>query len=391
MKSNLFIVGNGFDLACGLRSSYQDFFRSRISKSILEELEYFHIRFDAGVSKQSLNSIYFGSLKGPKRDDFPKEYYEETIKAELTFWDILFYVFNKNKGNQNWYDVENSILSILNMIDIDEDYSDLGYKENQTRGFLSIGFEDEEKECFREALILGYILIPEDRYVSKNDIFDFLYSELLLFEADFTKYLIKEIDSQQGVYTIAVVNLLRTIIGSDVLESKDYSVLSFNYTTSPVLRDAATNVHGTLMDRNIIFGIDQNAVGADTPLFRFTKTFRKMIQVIDPERNKTYINDKDQLKKIIFYGHSLGEADYSYFQSIFDYYDIYASNIQLEFCCSTYGDKTSVEVLSEMSILVGKLLSNYGPTMGNENRAKNILHKLMLENRLHIREIPRYR
>lgn len=388
MKSNLFIVGNGFDRACGLHSSYQDFFHSRMDEGVRKELEHFHTNYKSGRSKRSLNSIYFGSLKGPKRDDFPKNDYEKSINAKLTFWDVLFFVFDKNKGNKNWYDVENSILSILKMIDLKGDYSDLGYKSNS--GQVVIGGSNTKK-CFREALILGYILIPEDRFINKRDIFDFLYSELLIFEADFTEYLIKEIQSQQGVYSTSVEDLLRAIIGSDVLESKDYSVLSFNYTTSPVLRDAATNVHGTLMDRNIIFGIDQNAVEADTPLFRFTKTFRKMIQVIDPARNKTYINDKDQLKKIIFYGHSLGEADYSYFQSIFDYYDIYASNIQLEFCCSIYGDKTSEEVLSEMSILVGKLLSNYGPTMGNENRAKNILHKLMLENRLHIREIPRYR
>lgn len=388
MKSNLFIVGNGFDRACGLHSSYQDFFHSRMDEGVRKELEHFHTNYKSGISKRSLNSIYFGQLKGPKRYDFPINDYEKSINAKLSFWDVLFFVFDKNKGNKNWYDVENSILSILKMIDLKGDYSDLGYKSNS--GQVVIGGSNTKK-CFREALILGYILIPEDRFINKRDIFDFLYSELLIFEADFTEYLIKEIQSQQGVYSTSVEDLLRAIIGSDVLESKDYSVLSFNYTTSPVLRDAATNVHGTLMDRNIIFGIDQNAVEADTPLFRFTKTFRKMIQVIDPARNKTYINDKDQLKKIIFYGHSLGEADYSYFQSIFDYYDIYASNIQLEFCCSIYGDKTSEEVLSEMSILVGKLLSNYGPTMGNENRAKNILHKLMLENRLHIREIPRYR
>ncbi|MEQ7216757.1 AbiH family protein [Enterococcus asini] len=391
MKSNLFIVGNGFDLACGLRSSYQDFFRSRMEEDVLKELEHFHKNYTAGNSKQSLNSIYFGSLKGPKRADFSKKDYEKSVNAKLSFWDVLFFIFDKNQGNKNWYDVENSIFSILNMIKLDEDYSDLGFKERPIPGVVRAGVRNKEKECFREALVLGYIVIPEDRFTNKQDIFDFLYSELLIFEADFTEYLIKEIDSQQGWYTTAVEDLLRTIVGSDILESNDYSVLSFNYTASPALRDAATNVHGTLMDRNIIFGIDQNAVGADTPLFRFTKTFRKMIQVIDPERNKTYINDKDRLKKIIFYGHSLGEADYSYFQSIFDYYDIYASDIQLEFCCSTYGDKTSEEVLSDMSILVGKLLSNYGPTMGNENRAKNILHKLMLENRLHIREIPRYR
>ena len=43
------------------------------------------------------------------------------------------------------------------------------------------------------------------------------------------------------------------------------------------------------------------------------------------------------VKTIVFYGHSFAPADYSYFQSIFDYYNIYDNDITLVFYYSIYG------------------------------------------------------
>ena len=87
----------------------------------------------------------------------------------------------------------------------------------------------------------------------------------------------------------------------------------------------------------------------------------------------------------IFY--TLSELDYSYFQSIFDYYNLYDSNIKLTFCCSPYGEKSSQEILSEHAGLVANLLGKYGKTMNNENHGRNLMHKLMLEGRLSLKEI----
>lgn len=56
----------------------------------------------------------------------------------------------------------------------------------------------------------------------------------------------------------------------------------------------------------------------------------------------TLANDKQDkllpksIKNIVFYGHSLAPADYSYFQSIFDYYNIYDNDITLVFYYSIY-------------------------------------------------------
>ena len=74
----------------------------------------------------------------------------------------------------------------------------------------------------------------------------------------------------------------------------------------------------------LIFGIDDNliqsqSVGSELRLF--SKTYRKMLN--SDKDTLTLPPDEGKPIEIKFYGHSLSEADYSYFQSIFDYYDLY--------------------------------------------------------------------
>lgn len=87
----------------------------------------------------------------------------------------------------------------------------------------------------------------------------------------------------------------------------------------------------------------------------------------------------NQLIEIKFYGHSLNEADYSYFQSIFDYYNLYENNnISLIFYYSKGYEQTDK---------IYRLINTYGKTLSNKDQGKNLTHKLLLENRLKIVEI----
>ena len=80
-----------------------------------------------------------------------------------------------------------------------------------------------------------------------------------------------------------------------------------------------------------------------------------------------------------FYGHSLSAADYSYFQSIFDYYNLYSnSNISLNFYYSERHEQTDA---------IYRLINIYGKSLSNKEQGKNLIHKLLLENRLNIIKI----
>ena len=92
-----------------------------------------------------------------------------------------------------------------------------------------------------------------------------------------------------------------------------------------------------------------------------------------------------------FYGHSLGDADYSYFQAIFDEVSLYESNTRLIFYYNKSRPNTTLQekaVQEEMFEKVNRLITAYGTTLDNEDHGRNLLHKLLLEGRLTIKQAP---
>nr|WP_245329641.1 AbiH family protein [Enterococcus alcedinis] len=384
VKENLVIVGNGLDLSCGLESTYTHFFDARISKSIEKQLEHFK-RYGNGRNFNH-RSIIFKGDRAFREYEIPFSEYNEIKEGNLTFWDFLFYYVYGNTSEKEWHNIEQNILNIITKLDLTKKYSDLG--RSKEVGFAVIG-GDHKKRNIESALklssVMAYYVLPADRYCEKKNMDEFLLSELFLFEKDFADFLKNKL-SQNKKYQRRIGTQLKKIVGKDIAESENFSVLSFNYTIPNRFKNIITNVHGRLDRDNIIFGIDQNDIKATSSVFKYTKTFRKLVQSKSKD-DLIYIDNKNELKNIYFYGHSLSKLDYSYFQSIFDYYEIYQSEVSLVFCCSVYGERTSSEILSEHANLVGALLEQYGLTMNNQNHGKNLMHKLLLEGRLTIKEI----
>lgn len=100
------------------------------------------------------------------------------------------------------------------------------------------------------------------------------------------------------------------------------------------------------------------------------------------------MNISSDINIIKFYGHGLGEADYSYFQAIFDSVDLYHSNTKIVFYWSDYQGVEKQAIRVEQVKNVTKLIEEYGTTFTNEDHGRNLLTKLQLENRLQIEEIP---
>lgn len=128
----------------------------------------------------------------------------------------------------------------------------------------------------------------------------------------------------------------------------------------------------------------------------FTKTYRLMLRggsrtggLISTANSSTL---QDATNVIKFYGHSLGKADYSYFQSIFDGVDLYESGTVLVFYFpwnnSDGAESINNEWRSRLANSINNLLVAYGATMDNPDHGKNLMHKLLLEGRLIIRGLP---
>ena len=221
---------------------------------------------------------------------------------------------------------------------------------------------------------------PENDYFIKSRI---LLLTLLLFYTDIntTTYISQNLeDLQNKSDSMSLIDDLLDIqylSNSNII--KNY-VLSFNY-TQPFQITNQRNIHGNLKHRNIIFGIDYDKVNSyfSNQPTQFTKSYR----ILENKLNSDMVIPSD-IDKILFYGHGLGEADYSYFQAIFDTVDLYHSNTQLVFFWNNFNEEDQYKIQVER---VTNLIEKYGQTFANKDHGRNLFTKLLLENRIIFEEI----
>jgi hypothetical protein len=406
----LFIIGNGFDLHCGLKSSYNDFFEylrenDNAFKSVYKFVEdiYKKIRdYDSAGTY-----ICYGDDGDWDSDSGLWNGYDVPSQInilDISIWELYFIcLYLNNKQWENWADIEKEIENLL----VKDCFAEIIDKDGR-KGYLSLMKSRLDEDHSRLAncaeiegnilqlLIARYIKLHADgeKYgiidfgiLFDKCIYPFLLAELKKFEDKFEKYLEHIIDENKDYYTRAeqCFNYFRRAVDNDA----ETFVLNFNYTDflTVSIKDNSNsysyNTHGVL-GSDIIFGVDNGATIADNAHI-FTKTHRKM--AMSSEKHFS-LPKPNSISSIKIYGHSLGKADYSYFQSIFDYYNIYESDCTLEFFFSYYKGKEVAERRAESIENVYKMVNTYGGTLGvalgNQDKGKNLLHKLLLDGRLSI-------
>ena len=103
-KSCKLVLGNGFDLFCGLNTRYQDFFEAQ--KQEYAEISKWENIIRRGL--HSLNNMEDDNIFIPKTN----------LNSNIGFWDLMFYYDPKNKKRINWCDVEKFILDFFSKEDI---------------------------------------------------------------------------------------------------------------------------------------------------------------------------------------------------------------------------------------------------------------------------------
>lgn len=181
----------------------------------------------------------------------------------------------------------------------------------------------------------------------KRNIYQVLFSELSILEEAFSDYLKREVEVASAKtngrdYPSSSTHLLKRLLSDgrpepescDILEH----ILSFSYTRPCCEMPTADkhgnisstavsliNVHGSLKEDDIIIGIDGKDCMSVPEAARFTKTFRVMGLESMRADSPSWIplgNGAPSIDVIKFYGHSLSEADYSFFQALFDSVDL---------------------------------------------------------------------
>lgn len=404
MDKQLLIIGNGFDLYCGLKSRYSDFYKAKIEGK-------------------------FNYLSLRNKNSFEVFDYLHNVQPH-NFWHTLLWYYDDNHGNYGWCAIEEIIKETLNTI----------YKNDiiktawdNCKYFLINKIYNNNATDFKLAFMKEYFFryiynlfeknASYTRMVScpiqeRNNIYFHLFKELNSLERLFCEYLKEETELNKESYMLNATNLLikLTDVGLNTIEDldainkstkfyfRDVNILSFNYTT-PFINinkqrlGTCNHVHGKLCEKDcqecssstVIFGIDDKVVKPNEKVdnlneyedFRFfSKTYRTLFS--DANKISALPKNDNSPLTIKFFGHSLNEADYSYFQSIFDYYSIYDnSNVSLVFYYTPFKPEAKNEIIDS----VYKLINQYGLTLNNKDQGQNLMHKLILEKRVKIKEI----
>lgn len=361
----LLIIGNGFDLSCGLKSRYNDFFYDLYKEN-------------------------------------PQKY---SITEEKNYWFKLFKGMVKFDENSTlgWTDVESQILTELMNIEflynsdlflnIEPQMSEDSIKAYISRFILTIAdaYQYYDEDSVLNTFVVLTQTLHEIDVFDKSSTFDRLKKDLKKFETTFASYLNNELERNGDDYDFNSSRLFDKLLLQNHL-SRHYQynrtdigdntrqIISFNY-TQPSLHDSIRYIHGNLENKNIIFGIDYDSV---SNLFNYHPLeFTKSYRILENKLNSR-VSISSDIKNILFYGHGLGEADYSYFQSIFDKVDLYHGDAKLIFYWTQFGDQDQYIVQVENVV---RLIEKYGQTFTNKDHGRNLFTKLLLENRIIFVEI----
>ncbi len=371
----LIILGNGFDLECGLESRFADFFKPR--EQLLEG-------WLCTQPDEHVRSV------------------KKMIDSGLTAWDLILVHDFEN----DWCDIEAEIAAwVLNEVDesgtghLDSTLDAINGRHILFGSDGPVGIRYSETDYTYPCVnvdVADYFLVATSDALKRNfdkaELLDFLMIELCKLEKQFMEYLSSKVSDE--TYQHNCNELFYKILNDDLPDDEDFviehSVLDFNYTkpcwdSTPRNDAQIINIHGHL-EGDIIIGIDGKDHLIDPLVAPFTKTYRLLSTARQPigELIRTANRSGEEGTSVIkFYGHSLSEADYSYFQSIFDGVNLYGGATQLVFFYRPYKPNARQSLVDS----VMNLLNTYGDTLENKDHGKNLVHKLLLEGRLSIREI----
>lgn len=389
MKDNmttkqLLIIGNGFDLSCGLKSKYTDFFYSISEKEYGNNFWYYVFnKLRDSTLKYSNNWV-----------DIELQILKQLKNLEFLYKNNFIQEIDKHHDTLTF--INNSIERLLDNTNIDS--LDPESLEITYRG---ISITKDESSTIPKSIELAQNFVLEHLHTVEKDFCDFLSNQIKEeINKDYEQTILKMYTENYFSRSIKLLNhLMKSYYKNDqTLEVTTCSekttnpiaefhflndILSFNYTL-PVQSYNWCSIHGSLGAENIIFGINyDNLISHFTsPPIQFSKSYR----ILENSLLSNIRLSKD-IKNILFYGHGLGEADYPYFQSIFDSIDLYHGNTRLIFFWDAYDENKKLELHKDMLNKVVNLIEKYGQTFSNKDHGRNLLTKLKVENRILIKEI----
>lgn len=372
------VIGNGFDLHCGLHTTYSDYYCKNYKK-------YLFI--------QNLYSRY------EKTDELDFDFQDSKIYS-LNAWDI-FFALNSSKNpkecKQQWCDIERLMLSSL--MPYEESNKDIKtfalglFSKIHWRLIAKCVSMNQLATNHIDKFVVNFIKCKMDyKEIHHGDFYKFLLSELKEFEHNFGEFIYwqlhifyyEKINYGQlflnAAYIEMAVDTLDELCGKDNLVGID----SFNYSYIHTEKMCNLVQHINGNHKNPIFGIDTIFEPNDI-CFPFTKTGRR----IDSDMFNESFDSKPDFDNVIIFGHSLNESDYSYFFPVFDKLhltDSLAKNV-IVFAYSVYDREKEETIKANLRQAISNIILQYAKSK-NVPDPKRFLDSLSTQKRIITYEVP---
>ena len=383
--TDLLIVGNGFDLRCGLKTSYNDFINYILDK-IFKGFDEIH-EYSGDTILEKVMSLFDSCLQ----NQIQKYSLPTDISKKFNLWYAILIDRNLQK-TANWNSIEDAIYNFLtnkSVNNLERAFKDI---HNTIQWYPSdpspYSLANKIYYLLREIILCKYG--ENDKYSEfiekvyqdpsslkdslKVDLYTILKSELESFENDFQRYINYIMNSSaEGNNDNQRVNDIKTTVelAGNSTSPTYLNIITFNYTgywerlksAIPYINNIHY-VHGLAGSCNtqtpeIIFGIDSTGIDKSSPIYPFTKEYRTFSLYTKPSQNIYTSNPyPDKVRNIHIYGHSLAPADYGYFRMIFTKYKD-DPNTRFWFHYSTHSGLSAEKIHAQQVTAISALFDRY--------------------------------
>ena len=352
MADTILILGNGFDLSMGRKTSYSDF-----------------VEFASNLFLE-------------KEDDLQLFLNSNNIDIEK-YKDNLFLRFiNENKSilGENWSNLERMISQLAEAIDFYRLNPDSIYLSGKNA--LRVVYVDK----FREEIV------SQENFASKMFVAEIFYEKFTIFGWDtlerriaiskLNEFFINHLELLTNLleiylsyrdyidFEINQISPVETALDAITDISESY-VISFNYTHTPnklynISLEKTHFIHGEIdLSRQkseintMVFGIEDKEIDVNSSLIPYQKYYQRIVKetgseyldFLKPRRAEDLYGGLKK-KNIIVFGHSVDPLDKEIFQNCFTLTSHYTYNYRFIF--TYYNEPAKRSIVKNLAIVLGK-------------------------------------
>ena len=354
MADTILILGNGFDLSMGRKTSYSDFVE--FANNLFLEKE---------VSLQTfLNS-----------NNIDIEKYKDNLY-------LRFINENRSILGENWSNLERMISQLAEAIDFYRLNPDLIYLSGKNA--LRVVYVDKFREeivsqenfaskmfvaeiFYEKFTILGWDTLERRIAISKLNEFFINHLELMTNLLEIYLSYIDYID-----FEINQISPVETGLDAITDISESY-VISFNYTHTPnrlynISLGKTHFIHGEInLSRQkseintMVFGIEDKETDVNSSLIPYQKYYQRIVKETGSEYldflMPRYAEDSYgglKKKNIIVFGHSVDPLDKEIFEKCFEIADLVIKRYNYRFIFTYYNESAKRSIVKNLAIILGK-------------------------------------